>query len=117
MLGGQAEQGLERGHGRAASVEPEYELVDLVGEVFGADAVMGAEQPSLAVGEGAVDPRELLGSVLRIADHGRPVLVAAPAQAPEGGPAIGQDGATRQDRFLGEAGEGGGREVGYDREP
>ena len=39
MLGGQAEQGLERGHGRAASVEPEHELVDIAGQVLGADAV------------------------------------------------------------------------------
>ena len=39
MLGGQAEQGLERGHGRAASVEAEHELIDIVGQVFGADAV------------------------------------------------------------------------------
>ena len=67
MLGGQAEQGLERGHGRAASVEPEHELVDIVGQVFDADAVVGAEQPGLEVGEGAVDPRQLLGGVLRIA--------------------------------------------------
>ena len=59
MLGGQAEQGLERGHGRAASVEPEHELVDIVGQVFGADAVVSAEQPGLEVGEGAVDPRQL----------------------------------------------------------
>ena len=100
MLGGQAEQGLERGHGRAASVEPEHELIDIVGQVFGADAVVGAAQPGLEVGEGAVDPRELLGGVLQIADHGRPVLVA-PAQSPEGVPAIGQDGAARRDRRRG----------------
>ena len=77
---------------------------------------MGAEQPGLEVGEGAVDPGQLLGGVLRIADHGRPVLVA-PAQDPERGPAIGQDGAARRDRLLGEAGEGGRREVGHGREP
>ena len=47
MLGGQAEQGLGRDHGRAASVETEHELVDIVRQVLGADAVMGAEQPGL----------------------------------------------------------------------
>ncbi len=66
MQSGQAEERLERGHGCAAAVEAEDELIDVVGQVFGADAVMGAEQPSLEVGEGAVDPRQLLGRVLRV---------------------------------------------------
>ena len=70
MLGGQAEQGLERGHGRAASVETEHELVDIVRQVLGADAVMGAEQPGLEVGEGSVDPGQLLGGVF-----GSPITV------------------------------------------
>ena len=48
----------------------EHELVAVVGQVLGADAMMGAEQPGLEVGEGTVDPWELLGGVLRIADHG-----------------------------------------------
>ena len=116
VLGGQAEQGLERRHGGAASVEAEHELVDIVGQMFDANAVMGAQQPGLQVGEGAMDPRQLLGGILRIADHGWPVVVAS-AQGPEGMPAIGQDHSTRRDRFLGEAGERGGREVGHDRKP
>src|SRR3954447_25092609 len=114
--GGQAEQGLERGHGRAASVETEHEFVDVVGQMFGADAVVGAEQPGFEVGEGPVDPGQLLGGVLRVPDHGRPVRVG-PAQGPVGMQAIGQDGAAWSDRFFGEAGEGRGRQVGYDGEP
>ena len=39
MPGGQAEQGLERGHGGTAAVEAEDELVDMMGQVLGADAV------------------------------------------------------------------------------
>src|SRR5688500_1654556 len=89
----------------AAAMEAEDELVDMVGQVLGADAVMGAQQPSLEVGEGPMDARQLLGGVLRVADHGWPVL-AAVAQGPERGPAIGQDRAARRDRLLGEAGEG-----------
>jgi hypothetical protein len=76
VLGGQAKQGLERGHGGAAAIEAEDELVDIVGQVLGADAVMGAQQPSLEVGEGPMNARQLLGGVLRVADHDWPVLVA-----------------------------------------
>ena len=61
-----------------------------MGQVFGADTVMGAEQPCLEIGEGLMDPGQLLGGVFRIADHGRPVLVA-PGQGPIGLPSIGQD--------------------------
>lgn len=113
---GQAEQGLERGHGRAASIEAEHELVDIMGQVLGADAVMGTQQPGLEIGEGPVDARQLFGGVLRVADHGRLVLVAT-AQGPVGMPAISQDGAARRDRCLGKAGEGGSRQVGHDGEP
>ena len=51
MPDGRAQQGLERRHGGAASVEAEDEFVDVVGQVLGADAVVGAEQPGLEVGE------------------------------------------------------------------
>ena len=65
MLGGEAEQGLEGGHGRAPEVEAEDELVDVVWQVLGADAAVGALQPSLEVREGPMHPREQLGGVLR----------------------------------------------------
>ena len=39
MPGGEAEQGLGRGHGGAAAVEAEDELVDVMGQVLGAGAV------------------------------------------------------------------------------
>ena len=61
------------------------ELVDVMGQIFGADAVMGTEQPGLEVGEDPVDPRQLFGRVLRVPDHGRLVLVG-PAQGPVGMP-------------------------------
>ena len=47
MLCGEAEQGLERGHRRSAAVEAEDELVDVVRQVLGTDAMMGAEHQVL----------------------------------------------------------------------
>jgi hypothetical protein len=44
VLSREAQQRLERGHGRASSVEPEDELVEVVGQVFAPHAVMGAGQ-------------------------------------------------------------------------
>ena len=41
VLAGQAEEGLEGGHGCLAAVVTEDELVELVWQVLGADAVMG----------------------------------------------------------------------------
>ena len=76
MLCGEAEQGLEHGHRRSAAVEAEDKLVDLVRQVLGTDAVMGAQQPGLEIGEGPMDSGQMLGGVLRVADHGRPILVA-----------------------------------------
>src|SRR5207342_3086417 len=77
----EAEQGLERRHRRSAAVEAEDELVDVVGQMLGANAVMGAQQPGLEVGEGPMDPRQMLGGVLRVADHGRPVIASAAKRA------------------------------------
>jgi hypothetical protein len=51
VLGGEAEQGRESGHGCAAAVEAEDDLVDVVGQVLGAGAVMGTGQLGLKVGE------------------------------------------------------------------
>lgn len=67
MLRYQPEQRLEGSHRGAAAVETEDELVDVVGQVFGADAVVGARKPGLEVGERLVDPREQLRGVLRVA--------------------------------------------------
>ena len=43
-------QALGQGVELEAAVEAEHELVDVVGQVLGADAVMGAEQPCVAAG-------------------------------------------------------------------
>ena len=75
VLGGEAEQRLERGHRRASAVEPENELVDVVRQVFRAHAVVGSRQPGLEVREGPVDAREQPGGLLRIADRGRSMIV------------------------------------------
>ena len=75
MLGGEAEQGLEGGHRRAPAVEAEDELVVVVWQVFGADAVVGALQPGLEVREGPMHPREQLGGVLRVTGRRRAVIV------------------------------------------
>ncbi len=71
MLRRQTEQRLECGHRRSAAVEAEDELVDVVRQMLGADAVVGAREPGLEVREGAVDPREQLRGVLRVALGGR----------------------------------------------
>ena len=47
----QAEQGLERGHGRVAAVVPEGELIEVGLQVLGRGAVMGAGEPGLEVGD------------------------------------------------------------------
>ncbi len=49
VLGGEAEQRLECGHRRASAIEPEDELVDVVGQMFRADAVVRSPQPRLQV--------------------------------------------------------------------
>ena len=51
----QAEQRLERGHRRAAAVEPERELVKVGLQVLVLNAVVGAAQPCLQVAEDPMD--------------------------------------------------------------
>ena len=58
MLTGEAEQRLECGHGRTAPVEPEDELVEVVGQGFPAHTAVSALDPRLEVSEDSVDPRE-----------------------------------------------------------
>src|SRR3954464_7838443 len=70
---GEAQETLEGGGRRAASIEAEHELVEVVLEVLSAQAVVDAETPPLRVGEHAVDPRRhQVGR--RVADHLRVVL-------------------------------------------
>ena len=61
--------------GVSAAVEAEDELVDVVRQMLGADAVVGAREPGLEVREDAVDPREQLRGVLRVALGGRLMVV------------------------------------------
>jgi len=55
---GEAQQGLEGRHRCAAPVEAEGELVQVGLEVVVADAVVGADQPTLEVPEHAMDARQ-----------------------------------------------------------
>ena len=52
------EQRLERGHRRAASVEPERELVQIGLQVLGVHAMVGSAEPCLEVAEDAMHARQ-----------------------------------------------------------
>jgi len=64
MLRCQTEQRLECGHWRPAPVETEHELVEVVGQVFRADAVVCAPKPRLEIRERPVLSGEKVRRVL-----------------------------------------------------
>ena len=76
MLTGETEQRLECRHRRASSVEPEYILVQIVGQVFSPDAMMGAQEPRLEIGECSVYSWKEFGRVLPGALRLRTVVIA-----------------------------------------
>jgi hypothetical protein len=51
VLRGQAQQRLEGSHRGVPAIEAEHELVEVVRQMLGADAVMGSPQPRLEVRE------------------------------------------------------------------
>ena len=81
MLRGQPKQGLKGGHRRPPSVEPKDEFVEVVREMFGAHAMMGAPEPCLEVREDAMNagkqPRRIRGHALGF----RAVVVAPSPEA------------------------------------
>jgi hypothetical protein len=77
MLTGEAEQRPECGHARTAPVEPEDELVEVVGQVFPAHTAVSAPDPRLEVSEDSVDPREQRCRLLRRPLGRGPVIVPA----------------------------------------
>ena len=88
----------------------------MVRQVLGADAVVGAREPGPEVGEGAVDPRKQLRSVLGIALGHRLMVVGLP-QRGVSLPAIRQQDAPRLDRSLDERYERSRRDVLHHGEP
>ncbi len=60
MQRAEAEQGLEAGKGRAASVVAEDELVEVGRQVLGRGPAVSAVQPCLEVGDGAMRARQQL---------------------------------------------------------
>src|SRR3954447_8763064 len=111
---GEAQETLEGGGRRAASIEAEHELVEVGLEVLSAQAVVDAEPPPLRVREHAVDPRQhQVGR--RVADHLRVVLDVRERGVP--GPAVADDGAARDDVAGDERVERGGRVVPDHRQP
>lgn len=87
---------MEGGHRRFAAVEAEDELVDIVWQVFGADAVMGAFEPGFEVGEGAVDVGQVPGGVGGLAD-GHGLVVVSVAERRVALPGIGQEDTAGRD--------------------
>lgn len=84
--------------------------------MLGADAVVGAGEPGLEVGEGAVDAREQPRGVFRVPLGGRSMVVPLP-QRGVSLPAIRQQGAPRLHRPLDERDERSCRNVTYHCEP
>jgi hypothetical protein len=120
-LTAEAEQGLEGGHGRPASVEAEDELVEVDLQMLGGDALVGALQPALEVADGSVNAGQDVVEVL----DGDPagalgagvVLVAELGEPSVGGPAVGVDAGAGCDSVLHEAAEGVGGGVVDDLHP
>jgi hypothetical protein len=111
--GAEAEQRLEGGLRRASSVLAEQELVEVHLQVLGRDAAVGALEPRLEVGDGAVSAREdelpveVTGPLLV---H---VVVEAPGARPRvAEPAVGMHARAKHDAGGGEAAERGPRGVG-----
>ena len=75
MLTGEPKQRLEGRHGRTAPVEPEDELVEVVGQVFPAHAAVSAPDPRLEVREDPMNPREQRRGLLRRSLSRGPVVV------------------------------------------
>ena len=75
MLTGEPKQRLEGRHGCTAPVEPEDELVEVVGLVFPAHAAVSAPEPRLEVSEDPMDPREQRRGLLRHSLSRGPVII------------------------------------------
>jgi hypothetical protein len=73
--------------GGAPAIEAEHELVEVVRQMLGADAVMGPFQPRFEVRERPMGLRQQLGRVLRVA-HCRGLVVVSLAQGGVSSPAI-----------------------------
>src|SRR4051794_20513872 len=111
---GEAEETLEGGGRRAASIEAEHELVEVGLEVLPAQPVVDTEAPPLGVREHPVHPgQHEVGR--RVADHLRLVLDVRERGVP--GPAVADDGAARDDVAGDEGAERGGRVVLDPRQP
>ena len=54
-LARQAQQGLEHSHRRIPAVKAENELIEVMLQAFGINAVMGAIEPSFEAAEGAMN--------------------------------------------------------------
>ena len=110
--GAEAEQGLEAGKGSAAAVVSEDELVEVDLEVFRGDAVVGALEPGLEVGERAVRARQYplpIGEACALLV--RPVIEAGRAETAVAGPAVGVDDRSGSDARAHKRGQRGGRGI------
>src|SRR5260370_39870753 len=76
MLTGEPKQRLKSSHRCAAPVEPEDEVVEVVGQVFPAHVAVSAPEPRLEVSEAPMDPREQRRGLLRRSLSRGPVLIA-----------------------------------------
>ena len=75
MLTGEPKQRLEGRHGCTAPVEPEDELVEVMGQVFPAHAAVSAPEPRLEVSEYPMDPREQCRGLLGHSLSRRPMII------------------------------------------
>ena len=111
--GGDAKQHVERRFHVTASIPAKDELFEVAAQVRRADAVIGAERPSLEIGEDAMDPRQ---------DHMRRHLaddlglVVVALEAFVYGEAVAEDGSAFFNSAGDEAFDAGRREVLQRRE-
>jgi hypothetical protein len=75
MSEGQSVPKTEGSHGCTVPVEPEDELVEVVGQVFPAHAAVNAREPRLQVSEDPMDPREQCRGLLRRSVRRGPVVI------------------------------------------
>src|SRR5258708_21382800 len=114
---GEAEEGLEGGHGGAPSVEAEGELVEVDLEMGVTDAMVRADEPGLEVSKDPVDAgQQLLGAVWRALGPG-PVPVAQRAERGVALPGVGNDARAGRDHGADEPGQGSARRIRHDLEP
>ena len=97
----QRAEGVER---IESSIKPKGVLVEVGLQVLRADAVVGAEQPSLQVGEDEMDYRQVLLGNSRIAPfRDRVMVIPARSDICVSGPVVGDDLRPRLDGVFDEA--------------